>query len=338
MIGGITGGIGSALNGGSLGDVLKGAMIGGIQGAIAGGILHGMEANAVKWMDKAMHIAGHGVLGGAANVAMGGKFQDGFLSAAASAYAGWTVMKNTTIANTIGSTGAGQTAIAGIVGGTASVLGGGKFANGAYTGAFQHMLNFEMNTIPQAIGQAFNGVINFFTNFFSNIANLWASPVNLNTASPWMRIAEGELGMSETSNKNRVLEYHSTTRENLSRVDNEGPWCSSFANWVMEQSGIQGTNSAASQSWLGWGQTLDRPAYGAIAISSSGNGKGHVGFIAGRNSKGNLIMLGGNQSDSVRYSRNMNTLQFRFANGYRPNYDLPIINTSGPALNFASTR
>lgn len=39
-------------------------------------MLHGMEANAVNFADKAAHVAGHGVVGGAANIAMGGKFQD----------------------------------------------------------------------------------------------------------------------------------------------------------------------------------------------------------------------------------------------------------------------
>ena len=37
-----------------------------------------------------------------------------------------------------------RTVRASIVGGTASVLGGGKFANGAYTAAFQHLLNEEL--------------------------------------------------------------------------------------------------------------------------------------------------------------------------------------------------
>ncbi len=42
-----------------------------------------------------------------------------------------------------GSTVAERTAKASVVGGTASALGGGKFANGAYTAAFQHLLNYE---------------------------------------------------------------------------------------------------------------------------------------------------------------------------------------------------
>jgi hypothetical protein len=38
---------------------------------------------------------------------------------------------------------AGRTAIASIAGGTASALGGGKFTNGAVTGAMTHLLNAE---------------------------------------------------------------------------------------------------------------------------------------------------------------------------------------------------
>ena len=36
-----------------------------------------------------------------------------------------------------------RTTVAGVAGGTVSVIGGGKFANGAYTSAFQHLLNAE---------------------------------------------------------------------------------------------------------------------------------------------------------------------------------------------------
>ncbi|MFT4176049.1 MAG: RHS repeat-associated core domain-containing protein [Luteolibacter sp.] len=146
VVGGISGGLNAALNGGNAGDILRGMAIGAIQGAISGGILHGMEGAAEmsgSFWDKAAHVAGHGVVGGASNVAMGGKFEDGFLSAAAGAYARWTVMKNTTIATTVGSTAAGRTAMAGVVGGTVSVIGGGKFANGAWTASFQHLLNAE---------------------------------------------------------------------------------------------------------------------------------------------------------------------------------------------------
>jgi len=51
----------------------------------------------------------------------------------------------TTIARTVASA---------IVGGTASLLGGGKFANGAFSGAFVHLFNFEMRASFSASGGA----------------------------------------------------------------------------------------------------------------------------------------------------------------------------------------
>ncbi len=155
-IGAVSGAFNSALNGGDLGDILRGAAIGAIQGGIAGGILHDMGLAAEKaggffTKEAAMHIAGHGVLGGAANEAMGGKFQDGFLSAAAGAGASYFGP----FQNTDGASGvAARTIQAGIVGGTASVLGGGKFANGAWTASFQHLLNREAGTCKEMLYNA----------------------------------------------------------------------------------------------------------------------------------------------------------------------------------------
>ncbi len=135
------GAVNSALAGGNLGDVLRGAAVGAVQGAISAGPLHYLES--VRGMELA-HVVGHGVTGGAANEAMGGKFQDGFLSAAAGAAAvhtGLTSAAQGSRGEAIGM--AGRTAASAVIGGTASVLGGGKFANGAWTAAFQHLLNTE---------------------------------------------------------------------------------------------------------------------------------------------------------------------------------------------------
>ena len=156
-IGAISGAFNSAINGGNFSDILKGAVIGGVAGYITGGTLHGYEETAASavGIDKAVaigkHVVGHGVVGGASNEAMGGKFQDGFLSGAASAaavHAGLT-SKYSKYGSAIGA--AGRTAAAAIIGGTASALGGGKFANGAYTAGFQHLLNAEMWSAPKRL-------------------------------------------------------------------------------------------------------------------------------------------------------------------------------------------
>jgi hypothetical protein len=90
--------------------------------------------------------AAHGILGGAVNEAMGGKFQDGFLSAAAGKAAtfmpgvGQFLDPDSGQGNILS-----RTAVAATIGGTASALGGGKFANGAYTAAMQHLFNEELD-------------------------------------------------------------------------------------------------------------------------------------------------------------------------------------------------
>ncbi len=115
----------------------------------------------------------------------------------------------------------------------------------------------------------------------------------------WVRIAEGEIGQKEikgAQHNPRIVEYHGTTTGKFK--DDETPWCSSFVNWVMQKAGQGGTNSAQAISWARWGKKVDKPAYGAIAVISYGGGKGHVGFVVGKQGS-SLLLLGGNQSDAV---------------------------------------
>jgi RHS repeat-associated protein len=142
IVGAVTGGLNAALHGGDIGDVLRGALDGAISGALTGACagLGGWEG-----------ILARGVVGGAYNVAMGGKFQDGFISAAATAAVSPTPLN--------GGDGliqaVSKTAIAGAIGGTASSLGGGKFSNGAWTSAFSFLIAPSNSRIG-----AFNGIAN----------------------------------------------------------------------------------------------------------------------------------------------------------------------------------
>jgi hypothetical protein len=95
----------------------------------------GAAAAAGKYGLAAANIVGHGLVGGAVNVAMGGKFQDGFFSAAAGAAARLIPFGN--------SDPIGGLIKASAAGGTASAIGGGKFANGAYMAAFQYLVSTQ---------------------------------------------------------------------------------------------------------------------------------------------------------------------------------------------------
>ncbi len=107
--------------------------------------------------------------------------------------------------------------------------------------------------------------------------------VVINSEPRWLGTARQELGQTEilgSQHNPRILEYLHTT--GAWWTTDETPWCSAFCNWVMIQSGIEGTNSATALSWRNWqgSVTLDRPALGAIAVKTRIRSKGPIGSLA----------------------------------------------------------
>lgn len=127
----------------------------------------------------------------------------------------------------------------------------------------------------------------------------------------WMKIAKAEeaAGVHEIKGKAanpRIIEYHAATT--LKAKSDEVAWCASFVNWCLAKAGITGTRSAAAASFASWGNATSAK-YGAITViynsaaansslSTSGN---HVGFLV-EETKTHYVLLGGNQSDSVKVS------------------------------------
>jgi len=144
------------------------------------------------------------------------------------------------------------------------------------------------------------------------------APAPTNTPAPapggagpaWMNVAKKEQGTHEVRGRSanpRILAYHATT--DLHSRSDEIAWCSSFINWCLKQCGIKGTNSAGAISWKNWG-SASSPRYGAIAVinnpamarsslTATGN---HCGFLV-EETKTHYVLLGGNQSNSVKVSR-----------------------------------
>jgi uncharacterized protein (TIGR02594 family) len=119
----------------------------------------------------------------------------------------------------------------------------------------------------------------------------------------WLQKAKSYLGTFEVHGPKTsptILKWWQ--RIGASFRDDETPWCAAFVGGVLEESGIKSTKSAAARSYLKWGTQLPRPALGAIAVFWRGTPiakSGHVGFLVGRDEKGNLLVLGGNQGDAV---------------------------------------
>ena len=121
--------------------------------------------------------------------------------------------------------------------------------------------------------------------------------------APWMAVARSEMGVAQypAGHSNpRITEYHADT--NIRGYDDKASWCASFVNWCLAQNGITGTNSALARSWLDWGEALDAPIPGCIAVlyrDDPGSWKGHVGFYL-RHDEHYVYLLGGNQLEAVR--------------------------------------
>ncbi len=129
-------------------------------------------------------------------------------------------------------------------------------------------------------------------------------PVAPAEAPEWYRVALLEEGVSEVRGDRhnpRVIEYHQST--SLRATEDEVPWCSSFANWCMEQAGLEGTDSAAARSWLNWGKEIATPQLGCVTVFSRppNPSSGHVAFYVSETPT-HIMVLGGNQSNMVRIS------------------------------------
>lgn len=136
----------------------------------------------------------------------------------------------------------------------------------------------------------------------------------------WMEIAARELGVAEYSNGDnpRILEYIRTTSTGEPECD-EVKWCAAFVNWCILHAGLKARGSAAAKDWLNWGIKLDAPRHGCVVVFRFTEGY-HVGFLEKIIDDDYLKVLGGNQSDQVRYSNYLRSS----AVGYRWPDEIPL--------------
>jgi uncharacterized protein (TIGR02594 family) len=113
-------------------------------------------------------------------------------------------------------------------------------------------------------------------------------------------IAATQLGKREAPDRAALQDYLKTGGVNLDPATLA--WCAAFVNSSLGQAGIKGTGSNLARSFLNYGEAVDQPQKGDIAVFSRGDPMGpygHVGFFEGYDPDGRIRVLGGNQSDSV---------------------------------------
>lgn len=123
--------------------------------------------------------------------------------------------------------------------------------------------------------------------------------------------------------------------------DDETAWCGTFVAEVFMESGYSPVAGwAGARNWMKFGVSLAKPAVGAVVVfwrDSPKSGKGHVGFVVGKDKIGNLMVLAGNQGDAVTIKPFSLTPGVSRVVGYRwpanqpipANDNLPLLNSDG---------
>ena len=126
---------------------------------------------------------------------------------------------------------------------------------------------------------------------------------------PWYEWAKKQIGTKEVAGKASnplILEWLKDAFE-WADDDSTLAWCGIFVKEALESCGMPYAKGfASSRAWLKYGEHVPdgKEELGDIAVfwrGSKDGWKGHVGFYAGKNGD-NILVLGGNQSDSVSIS------------------------------------
>ena len=81
--------------------------------------------------------------------------------------------------------------------------------------------------------------------------------------------------------------------------DDATPWCGVFAAHCLKAGGRDlPKNWLRAKEYENFGLSLKQPAYGCV-VTFTRQGGGHVGFVIGEDGNGNLLVLGGNQSNGA---------------------------------------
>ena len=160
-----------------------------------------------------------------------------------------------------------------------------------------------------------------------------APPLPSLNQPPWMKIAEDEARRFKGETEELIQKtrnYHLIAQTGrTSMVGPANAWCAAFVNTCLKEAGVLVDNPAFADHIAARGRAsaffkvqgeirkgdknlptvrnprfalLDAPVFGAIAMVTTGTGHGeHVGFVYAAPYAGSVVVLGGNQSDRIKF-------------------------------------
>ncbi len=148
---------------------------------------------------------------------------------------------------------------------------------------------------------------------------------------PWLPIARSYLGVIETPGPGTTpIIGQWLKRLKAWWTGDDVPWCGVFAADCVTEAGLEPPKQwYRAKAWASWGVPLTAPCLGCIVVFER-QGGGHVGFVVGRDPRGRLMVLGGNQGDKVSIVPFDPTrvIALRWPAGDFERLPLPVIQTS----------
>ena len=153
--------------------------------------------------------------------------------------------------------------------------------------------------------------------------------------SPWMTFAEEKARSVKGAKEAEIqksLNFQTAVKTGQdSMVGTAHAWCAAFVNWCLMQAGFDVDNETFADHVYDKGRAhgfyevtqhklkkgegprpkvrnplfvqLEGPVFGAIAMVANADGHGHhVGFVYARPATNAVVLLGGNQADTIKFS------------------------------------
>lgn len=145
----------------------------------------------------------------------------------------------------------------------------------------------------------------------------------------WLQEAQKFIGLKETKGPQHtpeIVQFWKDIRRGGIKND-ETPWCAAFVGAMLERAGVPSSRFESARSYESWGVALKVPVQGCVVVFSR-DGGGHVGFVVGQDKAGNLLVLGGNQSDAVNVKafQRARVTAYRWPSGVAmPSAPLPVM-------------
>jgi len=144
--------------------------------------------------------------------------------------------------------------------------------------------------------------------------------------APWMKIVLDEAknygGHYENSDplKSRIKNAYFTIANeyvNPTKSPANTSWCAAFASWVLQQTNFSNPSTCRAREFdpaYDWNgakagdrdsgmREIQEPVYGCIVVWRSNSGGGHVGFYYGKTAENKIVVIGGNQGNSLKFSQ-----------------------------------